>query len=279
MSVIFGVGVPLFFVVIICMTWSLIGDPGSDNSIVQPSIILPAISYMPILCIGVISLPICIFEYNQSNLLKRLQSSKITTFDFLVALLIYYFLLLIIVYFVNSGIATLILMSDGNVLKQIWATANWGGVFYTLVLTILICCGLGIVLGLFCKKYNQIQIIGITIVLINIFLGYWVMPLALVYAEPGGNLLNYISYSWIFSYISKMFTESWLQITAFNAFHSSIFDLSHVYSSSPIIGIGAASTTFVISSIIDKWLNLIFVALSAIGINIVAVVLYYRIDK
>jgi hypothetical protein len=53
-----------------------------------------------------------------------------------------------------------------------WATANYGAVFYTLILAIILCGTLGITIGINAKSLVFIQVFGISFILISVFLSY-----------------------------------------------------------------------------------------------------------
>jgi hypothetical protein len=106
---------------------------------------------------------------------------------------IFFGLLFIANYFFNCAVGTLCMFNNFQV-HIMWDTANYGAVFYTLILTIILCTTIGITIGINAKSLIFIQVFGISFILISVFLAYWIIPVQLLTAEPNYNAIRFISY-------------------------------------------------------------------------------------
>jgi hypothetical protein len=101
--------------------------------------------------------------------------------------------LFIMNYFFNCALGTLCMLNNSEI-HIMWNTANYGAVFYSLILTIILCATIGITIGINAKSLVFIQVFGISFILISVFLAYWIAPIQLLTAEPNYNSIRLISY-------------------------------------------------------------------------------------
>ncbi len=246
----FSIIIPSVISIIVCIVFSFM------EGFVDPILVFPCISYMSVFCINLISLPSMIFLYKKKDVLKRIQSSKLDFFEYVVGCFLFYIVIGVISYFINCVIICTVVSVCGHDLWKLWAAADWWGIIYTLFITLIATQTIGLFIGLFCNSIHVIRIIGFSLLLLNMFLGYWLLPAALLLLEPGGNLINTISNFWLFGHISKMFLESWIQDPSLNMFQTNIFQ----YNNDFVIILDAATihSAVTISSVSEKVINMFF---------------------
>ncbi len=252
-QLLFSFILPLIIMVIGTLVWSFLIN--LESSIYTISI-FPCLSMSSIICINILSVPIIIYEYKNRGFFERVTTTKLPTNGFIFYMFIYFATIMILFYFLVAVIGTLIisLFQKPETINELWATADWCGVLYTMFITSVLCGSFGLFIGNRCKKKVTIQIIAITILLISVFGCYFFIPIALLVNEPTDsvNMSIMLSYFWPLSYCSRMMTESWLQSDGFNCYGSTIFKLNVGFYSRLM----DVSSYVIINSIWEKYLNI-----------------------
>jgi hypothetical protein len=152
-------------------------------------------------------MPSMIFEYRKANVLRRIEDSGRGLSSFLFATIVFFCGLFLMSYFFSCAVGSLILVRDDTI-RQMWATANYPSILYSIFITIVLSGSIGLIIGLNAKSLTFIQVLGISSILITVFASFWIMPMALVSAEPKLNPITWITYIWPYRYITDLFTQS-----------------------------------------------------------------------
>lgn len=186
--------------------------------------------------VGMVSLPMAIFEFKNSSILRRIGVTKINKNSFLLVILSYYalimflgtmftFLVALLMFssFWNEGkviitsastqkgifIPNLSLVSHirsdsfFNLIKQI----NWIALFLGIILNILISGSLGLLIASIAKSAIAVQGIGIPILIISMFLAAQALPL---------NMTADLRPFWYIGYLSPFKSSSLIIIKSVN---------------------------------------------------------------
>ncbi|OAV63322.1 hypothetical protein Barb6_03805 [Bacteroidales bacterium Barb6] len=164
LMIVFSFVVPILFIVTACLVWSILNT-------IQPILIMPAISYIPIVCISLVVMPMMIFNFKNSQVLRRMNNSNVSVYNFIFVFIVVFTALMFVSYFFCLSLATFVFIKNDAVLAT-WKTANWGNILYTMLLVILMSSSIGITVGLLAKSAVVVQIITITILMLTAFLGF-----------------------------------------------------------------------------------------------------------
>lgn len=203
------------------------------------------------MAVSLTSMPQAIFEFKKSSLLKRIGVTPIKPWMFLLMAGGYYVIVMLVgtLFSIAAGIAIfspyfnegrkistnplIVSMTLSNLLNHV----NWGGLFYGILMNILVGTSLGLLLLSTAKSTLAIQGIGIPVLIISQFLSAQVLPLSMVKG---------VDAMWYLSYISPFKSSTALIIQSFSAPVSPI-DLSvggpfyqHINSSFNIFDINAS---------------------------------------
>ena len=260
----FGPGVMLVFSVlflfVVSSCWDLVGI--FNSFMVMPNLICAIIMFIGMLCV-----PITINSLRTSMIMKRINSSKITMFQFIAALLVYYYIGTLITYLYILGIGFLIYCNKVNdyisALKMINVLELW----YATTIMYIFCVAFGLFILCFTKRAYVCVVTTIVFFVLGFFLSPFGAPLAMVHdirPHLSGDTglvdynpcpLFYITYFNPFWYTTSMSYEAFFSKASqtYNVFGSSIFNPSQrlwtyiqVLSGNPHIKL----------TITDKWLNL-----------------------
>ncbi|MGL5640143.1 MAG: hypothetical protein ACRDCD_00585 [Mycoplasmoidaceae bacterium] len=195
------------------------------GSLLGYSSLLGGLIAMPSMTISLLVLPLTIFEFKNSVLLKRIAVTNIKTWMFLFAMISYYFLITII-----STITTILLsmalfsqywsigeeissvttaLGNENVLapslSEYFTNAEWGGIIWGIILNSLVGSSIGFLAVSFSKSSLILQGILIPILILSQFLSAMVLPIAMIKEIDAIWYLTYIS---PFRYSSGLINES-----------------------------------------------------------------------
>ncbi|MGL4617172.1 MAG: hypothetical protein ACRCUM_02945 [Mycoplasmoidaceae bacterium] len=191
------------------------------------SSLLGGLIAMPSMVVSLLVMPLTIFEFKSSVLLKRIAVTNIKPWMFLLAMISYYFLIIII----STIFTTLLSMalfaqywsvgeeisstttSVGEIkvlapsLSEYFANAEWGGIIWGIILNSLVGSSIGFLAVSIAKSSLVLQGVLIPILIISQFLSAMVLPIAMIKS---------IDSIWYISYISPFKYPSGLIIESFN---------------------------------------------------------------
>lgn len=253
--------------------------------IIGPSLIVPGCFSIPTLCILLVFMPQSVFEFRNSSILKRIGATPIKPIKFLLAiglfnaiLVIISFLVLFVLCFaifhdslINEAPYFIKTTADISVPpfnyvapSYMWMIthADWASFIYSQLLMIVLSILIGLFLSSVARSTLAIQTIGISILLVSLFVGPAILPI---------NMVGTISVVKYFGYIIPLKYPISLGIEAFtggtpnsivNITNSSIWNIHSSYYTMEIFN----STNFVLTDAFqekeifneaDKILNLV----------------------
>ncbi|MDR0545484.1 MAG: hypothetical protein LBG49_00975 [Mycoplasmataceae bacterium] len=276
---------PIILTVIITFSYKVITE-------LDIATLLPTTSTIPIITLGCLILPFVIYECRKNDIVFRLKLGSQSPTTLYMTMALFFSGLMFILYFINAGIASLFMMNRVN-FKFVWASANFGMVFYSLFWLIACSIATGFLLGLLINNPSVLIVTGILLFLFSTVLAYiFISPTFFILFtgqkdgdkgkyDVGFNIAKIAAYFMIFHYPNGMLSESWFQAAPQETlFHSSIFNLSvnwrmaASYYGSQII----TRTYLEVLTITDKWLNIfvpVFYTIFATG----GCLLYDRFKK
>ncbi|MGL5591614.1 MAG: hypothetical protein ACRDCF_02660 [Mycoplasmoidaceae bacterium] len=198
------------------------------------SSLLGGLIAMPSMTISLLVLPLTIFEFKNSVLLKRIAVTNIKPWMFLFAMISYYFLIIII-----STITTILLSMalfsqywsvgeeissitkpDGSIAKvlapslsEYFANAEWGGIIWGVILNSLVGSSIGFLAVSFSKSSLILQGILIPVLILSQFLSAMVLPVAMIKEIDA---IWYVTYISPFRYSSGLINESFNGLISFD---------------------------------------------------------------
>lgn len=186
---------------------------------------------LPTMATGLISLPLALFEFKRSVLLKRIGATPINTKTFLMILGIYYLILMILSLFWtmlmylaifsdfwNSGrtiVTAQVPSIPANViqnpssaiskdtleilqvpiksssLKEIFSKIEWSGFLYSHLISMILSITIGFAIVSVSKNVLALQAIGISVFLLSMFLAAQVIPIEGIF---NNNIMWYLGY-------------------------------------------------------------------------------------
>jgi cellulose synthase/poly-beta-1,6-N-acetylglucosamine synthase-like glycosyltransferase len=157
-------------------------------SLLAPVYLIPGAATISIVCLTVLSLPLVVQEFKKTNTLKRLSMYRSGVY-FFTAIVLYYLILCYLSYVISFCIASLLITcidsTDKETIYYMLANMHIGELFFSIFMYSILAIGVGILFSMVCKNQNSVQIIGIIIVLLVLFLGGAGIPLqyAAVYSN------------------------------------------------------------------------------------------------
>lgn len=171
--------------------------------ILGASLIVPGVFMIPTLSILLIFMPQSVFEFRNSSLLKRIGTTPIKPWKFLLGISIFNIVIVcsaFLLIFVFCFIVFADQLSDKSQINsfrdlsyiQMIISADWGGYIYFNLQIILMCTLLGLFISAIAKSTLFIQCVGISIMLVSLFVGPCILPVALVGSVDVVKALGYI---------------------------------------------------------------------------------------
>ncbi|MGL4951931.1 MAG: ATP-binding cassette domain-containing protein, partial [Mycoplasma sp.] len=168
--------------------------------IIGPSFITPGFLIVPVLTILLVFMPQTIFEFKNSSILKRIGSTPVKPYIFLLSIALFNFIIVItaVLFLFGASFAVfadeLMLTDNINTMSylDVVTKGNWGDFIYTLILTILTTTSIGIFVASISKSTLFIQSIGISILLVVFFVGPVALPINIVASNQIVKSLGYI---------------------------------------------------------------------------------------
>lgn len=207
--------------------------------IIGPTLVVPGVYLMPILSILLIFTPQSIFEFRNSSLLKRIGTTPIKPWKFLLGISIFNAIIVItavLFIFFSCFLIFVDQLQDKNVLTLVSPgllsmikNADWGGFIYSVFVLILLSMLIGIFISLMAKSTLFIQTTGIAILLISFFVGPCILPISLVGTVDVVKYLGYlIPLKYPISTAIESFTSG-IPNSIVNIESSSIWDINNPY--------------------------------------------------
>ena len=176
--------------------------------IVGPTMIVPGAFMIPMISILLIFMPQSIFEFRNSTLLKRIGTTPIKPYKFLLGISIFN-IIVVCVSFLLLFVFSFAIFADSlsdNVTKfEISPTktfysptfvymirhADWGSYIYSCFLIIIMSVLIGLIIASVAKSTLFIQATGIALMLITFFVGPCILPISLVGSV---DIVKYLGY-------------------------------------------------------------------------------------
>ncbi|MGL4950341.1 MAG: ATP-binding cassette domain-containing protein [Mycoplasma sp.] len=206
--------------------------------IIGPSFITPGFLIVPILTILLIFMPQTIFEFKNSSILKRIGSTPVKPYIFLLAIALFNFVIVITAVLFLFGASFGIFFdslkpgTDLNNLTYIDVVTkgNWGDFLYCLILIIFVTTSIGIFIASVSKSTLFIQSVGIAILLIVFFVGPVALPINIAGTVPVIKELGYaIPLKYPISMSIEAFSTNFGQYSPLNINGSSIWNVFQNY--------------------------------------------------
>ncbi len=181
--------------------------------VVGPSSVVPGVFMLPTLCIFLVFMPQMVFEFKNSSILKRIGSTPIKPYKFLIAIGIYSCLIHIssfifilassfgIFYdsledttkpFIPSDIPGLFPDTKVPTFMYMVKHANWVDYIYAQILLIVLSIMIGLFMVSIAKSTLAVQTIGISLLLVTLFVGPCVLPISMVQSVSIVKWLGYL---------------------------------------------------------------------------------------
>lgn len=177
--------------------------------IMGAALVVPGIFIISPLCILLVFMPQSIFEFKNSSLLKRIGTTPIKPYKFLLGISIFNliivttsFLLIFIFCFIvfadNLHHDTIYSIPglDRNYIEMsfisIIQNADWGSFFYFLFLIVIMATMIGLLMSSFAKSTLFIQCVGISLMLVTLFVGPCILAISLVGSVEVVKILGYL---------------------------------------------------------------------------------------
>lgn len=227
-------GFSVLWVGMTLLMWNILG-------VIIPTLILPAsfLTFVFIICIVVI--PISINDLKKSIVFKKLGSSTIKPWSFMLILLSYYYVICLIGFFYQMPWCYLFMHNNIALINDFFNGAHWIEVFYIFSLSFLMCSTLGITLSSALKQNYQIIIFAVILITLSIPLAGLAAPISLVHNAPSDqyhpNLpslskIVYIDPLW---YLTSGANEIWFKYNStVNIYNSDYFNITTSYYSRSI---------------------------------------------
>lgn len=228
---------PIFaFVIPLVLTLFIGRIVGAEN-------IIPGAFLIPTLCVLLVFMPQTIFEFKNSSILKRIGSTPIKPYKFLLAIAIFNFII-VLVGFAFLFAFSFAIFSDGlnGTVKYIDGSglyvpdflymiqhANWWSFFYASIVMMIMSITIGLFIASIGKSTLFIQSFGISLLLIIFFVGPVVLPISMV---ADVDVVKYIGYIIPLKYPVSLCIEAFtsgLKGSIINIEGSSIWDIYSDY--------------------------------------------------
>ncbi|MGL4947951.1 MAG: ATP-binding cassette domain-containing protein [Mycoplasma sp.] len=224
--------------------------------IIGPSFITPGFLIVPILTILLVFMPQTIFEFKSSSILKRIGSTPVKPYIFLLSIAIFNFIIVVTAVLILFGLSfgiffdSLSPSTDPMMLSfiDVVTKGNWLDFSYSLVLIILMCISIGIFIASISKSTLFIQSVGIAILLIVFFVGPVALPINIAGTVPVIKELGYIiPLKYPISMSIEAFTSGFGELSPLNILSSSIWDINtdYIVNKADFGGTTAENTTFI----------------------------------
>ena len=171
-GIMFILSVLMLFVVTSCL------DLGA---LVKPFMAIPGIFCSMILLYGMLFIPVTINDLRGSIVMKRISSSRITTFQFLLTLLIYYFVFTIISYLWYIAWGFLIFVNKINEYINALQMINIGSLLYATLISNLLRVFFGFFVLIFTKRNYVVCIVAFIFLIYGLAFATYIAPIALVH--------------------------------------------------------------------------------------------------
>lgn len=188
--------------------------------------ILGGILSIPIVTVSLTILPVALFEFKSSSLLKRIGVTSIKPWMFMLTISIYYICIMIIATIFALLVSMLIFIKYWNqgrlvsntfynniqyeiyspTFHQVLKNVNYSGFLFANLMNILVSTSLGLLISSISKSSLSIQGISIPILILSEFLTAQVLPIGMVKSIDA---LYYLSYISPFKYSTGQVIESW----------------------------------------------------------------------
>lgn len=183
--------------------------------------VLGGILSIPTVTVSLTILPVALFEFKSSSLLKRIGVTSIKPWMFMAAISSYYILVMILGTIFTLSMAMIIFSpywNEGRLIEEVpikiysasfkdtLANVNWGGFIWSHIMNILVSTSLGLLVSSLCKSSLSIQGVSIPILILSEFLAAQVLPIAMV---RNIDALYFVSYITPFKYSTGLIIESW----------------------------------------------------------------------
>ncbi len=176
---------PLFLEVIVYIVFrgAVASGHATTGSQIEGLILLPACTT------GLISLSVCIGEWKNSILLKRISATPLTKAEFILALLGFFTIVALVGIVWAFFWAYIILLVDkkDSVMKNI----NYGWLILSAVLVSSLSISMGILVGGLCSNETTAEAVGLTIYFPLVFMGGIMLPLYLLDKSEGMRIFTY----------------------------------------------------------------------------------------
>ena len=211
--------------------------------IMGPAFIIPGAFMIPLLSILLIFMPQSIFEFRNSSLLKRIGTTPVKPWKFLlgisifniaitIAALILIFVFCFIVFLDQYdtkeyvlGIKTYYELGFLDLIKY----ADWGSYIYFNIQIILMSILIGLLISSIARSTLFIQCVGISLMLLSLFVGPCILPISLVGSVEVVKYLGYlIPLKYPISASIEAFTSGYLN-SIVNINSSNVWDVDSVY--------------------------------------------------
>lgn len=226
----FSFGIPLILLVFI-------------GRILGPSLLIPGIYAVPVLAVLIIFLPQSIFEFKNSSLLKRIGTTHISPYKFLLAISLYNLFIVLISWIILFSFSFAVFfdsLKNEATINPLTNTAtptfmymithgDWFGFFYSFFVLIVLSTTVGLWISSIGRSTLFIQSVGMAILLITFFIAPAVYSIAMV---ANVDIIKYSGYILPLKYpISTMIESltSGLNNSIVNLNNSTIWDIQTNY--------------------------------------------------
>lgn len=244
--------------------------------IVGPQFMIPGAYLIPSLCVLLVFMPQTVFEFKNSSILKRIGSTPIKPYKFLLAIALFNFIIVttafiflflfsfLIFYDSLNGIVNVRTNDPTN--GRIWLepdylymirNANWVDFIYSSIVTIV----LGTLIGLFIASVSRstlfIQSIGISLLLLVLFVGPVILPVSMVSSVDIVRFIGYIvPLKYPISLAIESFTSGMFD-SVINVQGSGIWDVNSNYEVISVFNLLELGDTITVFTKADKIVNII----------------------
>lgn len=256
---VFAYGIPLLLVLFI-------------GRIIGPEYIIPGAFAIPTLSTLLVFMPQTVFEFKNSSILKRIGATPIKPWIFLISIALFNFVIVASAFlFIFLACFAIFYDSLAGVVEAIPMSpyfrpdfmymikhADWGNFIYASVLMMILAISIGLFIASVSRSTLFIQSIGVSLLLIVLFVGPVILPMSMVADIP---VIKYVGYLVPLKYSIGLVIESFttglkdsiINISGSNIWNVTVpYEVFVIFSSSDNVG----STTIVFETY-DKLLNLI----------------------
>lgn len=156
------------------------------------------------------TVPQSINDFKSSVLMKRIGSTPIKPWSFIVTIASYYAIIMFIVFFWCFLWVTIWFPNDAI---PIFSSINWGGLIFAIIYTVITSIFIGLLVVSITKSAVGSAAIGMIIFFLSMFLSGQIFPIQSI---TNSMFLNVLSYFTPFRYTTGLLTMSWNGADIFN---------------------------------------------------------------